>query len=167
MNCLSKNALLACALMMLMPSAPIHADEINNSQASVFISTLVSATIVFSPVIISEKLHDQSMRSDCDCPQPRRNAAGEVPDMEVKAVGQDENGAARVYLQAPDAPEVFATLVWPAQTTHPAAGFRAGQMVSFQPSAQRAGWMLRDAAGQALAFVPTEGAARELHAALF
>jgi len=162
-----KTALLACALATTIPAAPIYAREMNSSEAYLFISGLVSVAIVFSPVAISEKMHDLSTRSsDCNC-SSRRSAADSVPDMEVKQIVQDEGGIARVRLQAPDNPDIFATLSWPGQQDNPAAGFREGHMVSFQPSPQASGWLLRDEAGTALAFVPVEGMMRENHLSVF
>jgi len=161
-----KTTLLACVLVLLMPSAPIRAEGMNTSEGYLFFSTLASAAVVFSPVLMSEKLHDLSTRTDCDCPPPRRNAADNVPPMEVKDVGLDENDIARVHLQAPDNPEMSATLTLSGREAI-AAGFREGHLVSFHPSPQASGWLLRDDTGTWLAFVPTEGAARENHAALF
>jgi len=169
MKCLSTLTALACALT-LAPAA--HAGEDLNSSEGFFLSsTLIVAALVSAPFVLASEgvgsLARASTRSDPQAPKSRRSAEGNIPDMEIKEVDEDENGGRRVHLQAPDNPEHTITLIWQQREDNPTSGFREGARIAFQPSPQASGWLLRDDTGTALSFIPVAGNAAENHSALF
>jgi len=168
MKCLSKFTALACALAL----SPVHAGEgMNSSEASVLMTSSVVSMVVAAPfVFVSEgaqKLADASTGSNPTGPKSRRSAGDNIPEMEVKEIGEDENGDLRVHLQRPDTPEHTIALTWRGHEDTPAAGFREGALIAFQPSPQTSGWLLRDDTGTALGFIPVADSAAEQHSTLF
>jgi len=68
-------------------------------------------------------------------------------------------GGIEMALQNPQAPDASAVMAWPARADNPAAGVKAGDVLDFTPTPAGAGWMVADAQGTALAFLPTNDAA--------
>jgi len=174
MKCLSKLTTLACvlALALAVPVLPAHAGEdLNSSEGSMLMSSLLVAVSVSAPfALVSESVGSLAGSTGSNRQGPakaRRSADDTIPDMDVKAVGEDEHGDLRVHLQVPDTPEHTITLTWQQRGDNPAASFREGQRIAFQPSPQASGWLLRDDTGTALAFIPVQDSAAENHSALF
>ncbi|MEE9875614.1 MAG: hypothetical protein PBU97_02225 [Stenotrophomonas maltophilia] len=92
-----------------------------------------------------------------------RTKAVPLPPMEVKKVETTPEGERQVQLQVPDKADQTATLRWPARVHQDqAAGFVVGQQVHFDPTEAGAGWTVKSAQGQALAYVPTAYAAGDV-----
>jgi len=136
------------------------APQLNSSQVSV----LVTASLVLSiPLAMSmglarasEATGEASRRSD-----GKREKAGPLPPMEVKAIEPAADGGHAVRLQVPDAPDQHATLQWPQGAPAPASRFEIGDVVYLDPTDTGAGWNVKDDDGQLLAFVPTAAAAAD------
>jgi len=163
---------LACALALAVPVVPAHAGEDVNSSEFYAVSTSVAVSlIVASPFLLAsqgvQKLQEASAGSNHHRPKSRHSADDDIPDMNVKEVDRDENGDPRVHLEVPDNPEHTITLIWHGREDNPAAGFREGARIAFQPSPQASGWLLRDDTGTALGFIPVLDNAAENHSALF
>ena len=78
--------------------------------------------------------------------------------MEITAAGERQ-----VQLQVPDKADQTATLRWPARVHEDqTAAFVVGQKVHFDPTEAGAGWTVKSAQGQALAYVPTAYAAGDV-----
>jgi len=174
MKNLPKLTALVCALALAVPVVPAaHAGEgVNSSEASVLMTSSLVSMVVAAPFVLvsegAEKLANASAGSNRQSSgKSRRSADDTLPEMEVKEVGADENGDPRVHLQVPDTPEHTVTLTWPQREDSPAAGFREGQRIAFQPSPQASGWLLRDDTGTTLGFIPVADSAAEQHSALF
>ena len=92
-----------------------------------------------------------------------RTPAVPLPPMEVKQVATTPAGDRQVHLQVPGKADQTATLQWPAAAgDDPIAGFVVGQQVRFDPTDAGAGWTVKSAQGQALAYVPTAYAAGDV-----
>ena len=161
---------LAASLMLALSPVMAQAGDIefNTSQLSMLVVGSSVVMIVSGPVFLSakgvQKVSDASRESrKDDGKEPRRISAGPIPDMEVKAIDNDDAGNRRVVLEDPTDARNTATLQWPQRQDDPAALFSVGQTVLFAPSPQGAGWMLRADDGAALAFVPTAQAAADSH----
>jgi len=97
----------------------------------------------------------------------RQKVEDNIPDMEVKEVGEDEEGNPQVKLQDPNNPRNYAVLSWPKHRNNPAMRFQQDQLIAFKPSDQGSGWLLQDNNGIALAFIPLAHNLAENHRALF
>ncbi|KOR47142.1 hypothetical protein ADT25_05235 [Xanthomonas oryzae] len=149
----------ALSLAALSPTC-VQAGEMSPADKSglyamltVSVPVVVASAIVTSPFVASFNAYAD--RRD-DRRQPR---AGTLPPMRVDAVQTLPAGEREVRLQDPQQPEATVMLRWPARQDDPAAGFRVGDMVSFQPSPAGSGWTVHAPQGQALAFLPTSDAA--------
>lgn len=155
---------LAGSLLLAASPASLAGDNMTASETSsvltvlspmlvISIPAMLSATVAMNASAASDHLSTGNGR---DGQKPRPTPAA-VPDMEVKAIQDREDGGREVLLQDPANPENTAQLQWPARQDDPAGNFRVGQNVAFTSSEEGSGWLLRDgsAQGQALAFVPT------------
>lgn len=152
-------------LAPLLAMSPAHAGDDMSDKSPSAISTLVvsaSAVMILSaPLFLSmEAVAAGTRKRRRDEPRPR---AQPLPDMAVTSIEAKPDGGRSVRLEVPGAPDKHTVLAWPQRQDNPAEGFQLGQTVSFIPSAEGAGWMLRDTAGTALAFVPSAQAAGDSH----
>jgi len=176
----SRVSRLLVALLVFVLGCPVTAAQARNvidrsSEYSFYASLASFALISGPPLFLSGKLAEASRSSDPgknpQCKQqPCR--AEPLPDMEVKEISDTEDGDRQVILAVPDTPEYTVTLAWVPPADHhdvhdPTTAFTVGQMISFQPSPQASGWLLQDATGTALAFVPVPDLAEGTHTALF
>lgn len=152
---------IAASLGLGLAPQPAQADgfQLNGSQGSVLVAGSSVVMVVSGPIFLSAAgvrgAAEMSKESRERREEKRRISAGPLPDLEVKSVDTAADGGRRVALEDPANPENHATLQWPKREDDPAAGFTVGEKIAFQPSPQGAGWMLRNPAGAALAFVPT------------
>jgi len=169
---------LICALLLIIPAASLHAGskvrvEVSDDIAENFVlSASVGALLVISiPLYYLAYFSIQSSQASSDkyhqSQAARLKAKNDVPDMEVKEVGEDEKGNPQVRLQDPNNPENYAILIWPERKNNPAAYFQQGTVIHFQPSVEGSGWLLRDDTGAALAFIPVDAAQQENYSILF
>jgi len=167
-----------CALLLIIPSAPLSAKSHVTVEASEdIVANLVLLTSVSALLVISIPLYylvylpiqgsQASSNKYHDGRAARLKAKANVPDMEVKEVGEDEKGNPQVRLQDPNNPENYAVLMWPERKNNPTTAFQEGTLIRFQPSAQGSGWLLRDDSDTALAFIPAEDFQGENHSDLF
>jgi len=155
--------LLAIALCAVGMPAPAQVVGSNHPVASSAIMTsVVSVVVVTAPVwLVSagvSKASDASARRSRAAKQERRKA-GPLPPLTVENVERTPDGGVQMVLQNPQAPDDLAVIAWPARADNPAAGVKVGDVLDFTPTAAGAGWMVADAAGAALAFLPTTDAA--------
>jgi len=168
MKCLNRITALVCALLLIIPTTALRAGEDEPFIEGVSISSglvvLISIYFVVSiPLAASEASSDRYYESKA----ARRKAKANIPDMEVKEVGETENGEPQVRLQDPNNPENYAVLMWPTRKNNPTSVFQEGALIRFQPSDQGSGWLLRDNTGIALAFIPLIDNRVENHRTLF
>jgi len=173
-----KIAALSCALLLLISTSSLHAESKVRVEASddlmenLVLSASASALFVISIpfyylVYRSLQASQASLDKYHDSRAARLKAKNDVPDMEVKEVGEDEKGNPQVRLQDPNNPENYAVLIWPERKNNPTANFQEGDLIHFQPSAQGSGWLLRDDTGTALAFIPVDITRNETYSTLF
>ncbi|WP_340572472.1 hypothetical protein [Stenotrophomonas sp. G106K1] len=153
------SALLLSAL--LVPT--VHAGaapQLNSSEVSVLITSVI---VLSGPLALSADLSELSKApfkaSERGNKTPRTKAVP-LPPMEVKKVETTTTGERQVQLQVPGKADQTATLRWPAQVREDqTTAFVVGQQVQFDPTEAGAGWTVKSAQGQALAYVPTAYAA--------
>jgi len=151
--------LLATSLML---PARSHAGDLNSSEASVLITSVLIVSIPLAAStglsnVIKEPLQASARRHEA----ARRKPARPLPDMEVKSIESRGNERC-VELQVPGRPDQTASLRWPRAEGHdPASRFAVGQTVQFKETGKGSGWTVRDAQDQLLAYVPTEAAAAD------
>ncbi|WP_041183483.1 hypothetical protein [Xanthomonas oryzae] len=150
----------ALSLAALSPTC-VQAGEITTPGEK---SQFYSALAVSVPVFVGSAIVSSSFVASSKAVDAMRNGSGQpradtLPPMRVDAVQTLPAGEREVSLQDPQQPEATVMLRWPARQDNPAAGFRIGDMVSFQPSPAGSGWTVHAPQGQALAFLPTSDAA--------
>lgn len=133
------------------------APRLNSSQATVLVTSVIVLSVPLAVSVGLGKLStapfDASARH---ANAAKREKAQALPPMEVKQVLTTPEGERHVQLQVPDKPDQTATLQWPVREgDDPAAAFTVGQQVHFDTTPAGAGWTVKRADGQALAFVPT------------
>ncbi|UXA51785.1 hypothetical protein M0D45_13755 [Xanthomonas prunicola] len=157
---LSSRFAAALSLASLLPTC-VQAGEMTTpgeksqfySALAVSVPVVLASTIVASPFIAS--LTAYAERRD----DHRRPRAGTLPPMRVDAVHALPAGEREVRLQDPQSAEANVVLRWPVRQDDPTAGFRVGDIVSFQPSPAGSGWTVHAPQGKALAFLPTSDTA--------
>lgn len=82
--------------------------------------------------------------------------------MKVVAISTPPDGTREVEMVALGAAEAgeSAKLAWPYREDDPTTGFVVGEVVNFQASPGGTGWLVRNQAGDALAFAPIAEAAQ-------
>ncbi|MEA9581184.1 hypothetical protein VC218_20515 [Xanthomonas nasturtii] len=119
-------------------------------------SAMSAILVISAPYFVSLALgHSAMAGSEALDHASNKASAGPLPPMRVKSVEKTTDGGCEVQLQDPEKADNTALLRWPAREDDPAAGFRVGETVTFQPSPAGAGWTVQSPQGQALAFVPT------------
>ncbi len=86
--------------------------------------------------------------------------AGPLPPLTVAKVDTLANGAIEVALQNSDVPEELALVQWPVRDDNPAKDLKVGDVLDFTPTEVGAGWVVANAKGEMLAFMPTQDAAK-------
>lgn len=145
----------ACSLAAATSLSPAHAGEPRNPSetASLFLALSLAVPLNLSATGASA-ISEASSRSG---QEPR---AAALPAMKVTAVRTAADGGREVELVAHhEGKDETSTLRWPKRNDDPAAAFRIGETVVFEPSSEGSGWMLQDEDGIHLAFVPTVEAA--------
>ena len=166
----TRTRLLATALASSLLLAPLAqaGDNMTASESSTMLAVASPLLVISIPVMLSAGVVGGTIKASTAAAN-RGSApaikAEQVPDMEVKAIEDREDGGRQVRLQDPANPENTAQLQWPARADDPAGAFRVGQNVAFTSSEEGSGWLLRDgtAQGEALAFVPTGHAMLNSH----
>jgi hypothetical protein len=156
----------ALALALLAASLPASAQKFGHASpvtSSVLTTSVVSLAVITAPVWLSalgvSELHDASMPHNRAARAAKRQKAGPMPPLTVERIAPQPDGSYEVELKNPQAPDAPAVVAWPARADNPAAGVKVGDVLDFTPTPAGAGWMVADADGTALAFLPTQDAA--------
>jgi hypothetical protein len=154
------------ALTLLATSLPVSAQNLSNASpvtSSVLTTSVVSLAVITAPVWLSalgvSELHDAAMPHNRAARAAKRQKAAPMPPLTVERVAQQPDGSYQVVLKNPQAPEAPAVVAWPARADNPAAGVKVGDVLAFTPTPAGAGWIVANAEGAALAFLPTQDAA--------
>lgn len=154
------------ALALLATSPPLSAQNLSHASpvtSSVLTTSVVSLAVITAPVWLSalgvSELHDAAMPHNRAARAAKRRKAGALPPLTVERVTHQPDGSYEVALKNPQAPDAPAVVGWPARADNPAAGVKVGDVLDFTPTPAGAGWMVADADGAALAFLPTNDAA--------
>ncbi|WP_295568452.1 hypothetical protein [uncultured Stenotrophomonas sp.] len=156
------SALLLSAL--LVPTAHAGAaPQLNSSEASVLITSVIVVSVPLAASAGLSELSKAPFKASERREKAQRTKAVPLPPMEVKKVETTPEGERQVQLQVPDKADQTATLRWPARVHEDqTAAFVVGQRVHFDPTEAGAGWTVKSAQGQALAYVPTAYAAGDV-----
>ncbi|WP_286070747.1 hypothetical protein [Stenotrophomonas sp. 57] len=156
------SALLLSAL--LVPTAHAGAaPQLNSSEASVLITSVIVVSVPLAASAGLSELSKAPFKASERREKAQRTKAVPLPPMEVKKVETTPEGERQVQLQVPDKADQTATLRWPARVHEDqSAAFVVGQRVHFDPTGAGAGWTVKSAQGQALAYVPTAYAAGDV-----
>ncbi|HDS1838241.1 TPA: hypothetical protein UOA81_003684 [Stenotrophomonas maltophilia] len=140
------------------------APQLNSGQTSVLVTSLIVLSIPLATSMGLAELSKAPFKaSERNGKVAARTPAVPLPPMEVKQVATTPTGDRQVHLQVPGKADQTATLQWPAAAgDDPIAGFVVGQQVRFDPTDAGAGWTVKSAQGQALAYVPTAYAAGDV-----
>ncbi|WP_285317029.1 hypothetical protein [Stenotrophomonas maltophilia group sp. Smal35] len=139
------------------------APQLNSSEASVLITSLIVVSVPLAASAGLSELSKAPFKASERRDKARRTKAVPLPPMEVKKVETTAAGERQVQLQVPDKADQTATLRWPARVHEDqTAAFVVGQQVHFDPTEAGAGWTVKSAQGQALAYVPTAYAAGDV-----
>lgn len=157
------SALLLSAL--LVPT--VHAGaapQLNSSQASVIVTSFVVLSLPMAASMGLSELSKAPFKASERNGKATRTKAVPLPPMEVKKVETTPEGECQVQLQVPDKADHTATLRWTVQPQgeNPTDAFVVGQQVHFDPTEAGAGWNVKSAQGQILAYVPTAYAAGDV-----
>lgn len=157
----------ASALLLSALLAPtVHAGaapQLNSSEASVLITSVIVVSVPLAASAGLSELSKAPFKASERREKAQRTKAVPLPPMEVKKVETTPEGERQVQLQVPDKADQTATLRWPARVHEDqTAAFVVGQRVHFDPTDAGAGWTVKSAQGQALAYVPTAYAAGDV-----
>lgn len=139
------------------------APQLNSSEASVLITSVIVVSVPLAASAGLSELSKAPFKASERREKAQRTKAVPLPPMEVKKVETTPEGERQVQLQVPDKADQTATLRWPARVHEDqTAAFVVGQRVHFDPTEAGAGWTVKSAQGQALAYVPTAYAAGDV-----
>ncbi|HDS1225215.1 hypothetical protein B9Y76_01485 [Stenotrophomonas maltophilia] len=140
------------------------APQLNSSQASVIVTSFVVLSLPLAASMGLSELSKAPFKASERNGRAARTKAVPLPPMEVKKVETTQAGERQVQLQVPDKADQTATLHWPVtpKDEDPTAAFVVGQQVRFEPTPAGAGWNVKGAQGQTLAYVPTAYAAGDV-----
>lgn len=161
-------SILAMALSVAIAAPPAGAQHFTPSQVASSYAALgsyVSIAVITAPVWLTVAGFKGSAKSSERRSAAKREGAGKegkagpLPPLTVEKVEKQTDGGSKVSLKNPDAPNDLAVVHWPAGGEKPAPTPNVGDVLAFTPTETGAGWMVADAKGTALAFMPTTDAA--------
>ncbi len=162
-------SMLVLAVSVAMTSAPVSAGEMHNASPQdklssyAMIGSVVSLVVVTAPVWLtfnaSDKMLDGSKKDGADKGKAAKGTtkAGPMPPLTVEKVEPQAGGQVDVTLKHPESAE-RAVVQWPARENNPGRTLQAGDVLDLTPTAVGSGWMVAKEGGEAMAFLPTEGA---------
>lgn len=163
-----RSSLISAALATLLVAAPVHAGDPPEGFSDKVTSygmmgSSVAVAIVTSPVWLtlgaslagSEKLSESGNGKG----KGKAAKAQPLPPLTVETVETKADGAVEVALRNPESPDV-AVIQWPARENNPGKTLKVGDVLDLTPTEAGAGWMVANAKGETLAFMPTADAAK-------
>ncbi|WP_312320910.1 hypothetical protein [Stenotrophomonas sp.] len=161
-----RSSLISAALATLLVAAPAQAGEppkgfSDKVTSYAMIGSVASVVIVTSPVWLtlgaSAAIVDGVDGSGKE--EGKIAKAKPLPPLTVERVETKADGAVEVALKHPESPEV-AVIQWPAREDSPGKTLKVGDVLDLTPTEAGAGWMVANAKGETLAFMPTSDAAK-------
>lgn len=160
-------SILAAALTMVLASSPVAAQDSTEKSVSYgMVGSVLSVAVITAPVWLTVAGFEGSAKGSQRRSTAKAGGAGRagskaapLPPLTVEKVERQADGAYQVALKNPDAPADLAVVQWPARDDNPAQALKAGDVLAFTPTEAGAGWMVADAQGTQLAFLPTTDAA--------
>ena len=163
-----RSSLISAALATLLVAAPVYAGDpptgFSDKVGSYGVAgSSVAVAIVTSPVWLtlgasiagSEKLSESGNGKGKD----KAAKAQPLPPLTVETVETKADGAVEVALRNPESPDL-AVIQWPARENNPGKTLKVGDVLDLTPTEAGAGWMVANAQGETLAFMPTANAAK-------
>jgi|GEM_PF-5956317 len=124
----------------------------------------VALSLVFLSAKAQEKIDKCEEDLKCDL---KLRVAEHSFKLAVKNIETAANGNQQIYFADPKNPEQYLVLTYPKEAYEMAANFKQNDVVSFEPSPHRSGWLLKDEQGIALAFAPAPGNEADNYSYLF
>jgi hypothetical protein len=161
--------MVAVALSVVVASTPVSAGEFHNASPQdklssyAMIGSVMSLVVITAPVWLtfnaSDKMLDASNKDGTGKGKATKGTtkAGPMPPLTVEKVEPQANGQVDVTLKHPDSAD-RAVVQWPARENNPANTLQVWDVLDLTPTAVGSGWMVAKGGGEALAFLPTEGA---------
>lgn len=132
------------ALLALSAGQPMQAQAGLTTITRGDASAMSAILVISAPYFVSLALtHSAVAGSEALSHASNKASAGPLPPMRVTSVGPTPDGGSEVQLQDPAQAANTALLRWPVRNDAPAAGFRVGETVTFQPSPAGAGWTVQ------------------------
>ncbi len=163
-----RSSLISAALATLLVAAPVHAGDpladLSDTVSTYGIAgSSVAVALVTSPVWLTlgaslagaEKLSESGDEKG----KGKGQKAQPLPPLTVETVETKADGAVEVALRNPESPEL-AVIQWPARENNPGKTLKVGDVLDLTPTEAGAGWMVANAKGETLAFMPTADAAK-------
>lgn len=123
------------ALLALSAGQPMQAQAGLTTITRGDASAMSAILVISAPYFVSLALtHSAVAGSEALTHASNKASAGPLPPMRVTSVGPTPDGGSEVQLQDPAQAANTALLRWPVRNDAPAAGFRVGETVTFQPS---------------------------------
>jgi len=161
-----RSCLISAALATLLVAAPVHAGEppegFSDKMASYgMVGSSVAVAIVTSPVwlTLGASMAGSEKLSTSGNGNGKVAKAQPLPPLTVETVETKADGAVEVALRNPESPEL-AVIQWPAREDNPGETLKVGDVLDLTPTEAGAGWMVANAKGEKLAFMPTADAAK-------
>jgi hypothetical protein len=160
-------SILAAALTMVMASSPVAAQDSTDKSVSYGMAgSVLSVAVITAPIWLTVAGFEGSAKGSERRSKGKHEGAGKagakagpLPPLTVEKVEQQPDGGCKVSLKNPEAPNDLAVVQWPARADTAAPAVKEGDVLAFTPTETGSGWMVADAKGTALAFMPTTDAA--------
>lgn len=160
-------SILAVALSVAIAAPPAHAQNFTPGQKAssvVMLGSFISVAVITAPIWLTaagfkESGKGSERRTAAKATGTGNGKAGPLPPLTVEKVERQADGGYQVALKNPQSPDDLAVVQWPARDENPAQALKVGDVLDFTPTEAGAGWMVADAQGATLAFMPTTDAA--------
>ncbi len=157
-----RSSLISAVLASVLVVAPVQANDNLSDKALSYaaIGSFMTLYVVTSPVWLTSAALDKASAKSKVNGRKTAGKAGPLPPLTVETLETKADGAVEVALKNPDAPEELAVVQWPARDDNSGKGLKVGDVLDFTPTEAGAGWMVANAKGETLAFMPTADAAK-------
>ncbi|WP_312326798.1 hypothetical protein [Stenotrophomonas sp.] len=165
---MKRSSILAMALALAVAAPAAAEPEFTASETASSVAVLgsyASVVVITAPIWLTVAGFKASAEGSERRSAAKREGAGKqgkagpLPPLTVEKVEQQPDGGCKVSLKNPEAPDDLAVVQWPARADTATPAVKQGDVLAFTPTETGAGWMVADAKGTALAFMPTTDAA--------
>ncbi|WP_282295720.1 hypothetical protein [Stenotrophomonas sp. PS02289] len=159
-----RSSFISAALATLLVAAPVQGQErlSEGVVSSVGIGAYMVVSLVTAPIWMASgaAMMASDKSSDGNTGKKTAGKAGKLPPLTVEKVDTKADGAVEVALKNPESPEDLAVIQWPARENNPGKTLKVGDVLALTPTEAGAGWLVANAQGETLAFMPTADAVK-------